>query len=253
MSTYNDLSKQISDLTGNENQASQDQIKALQGQYGYNDAYNNLQGVRRNVSDTQSALNALPEQLQQRTAGSLTTAGQLARLTTTESDPISKQLATLNQQQSLGQQGMTDIQNQINQGLGLWQQSYADRLSALQNQQSQAFQAQQADAAADAQQKAWNDYYASQGAGSTTTNEGTGNNLTIQTQDPYDPLGFNIGLPFAAFGGIGTVNNLANSRIPNTPVSNATNLLALPGAVQSAGKKVIGSIGSKLAKKVPKK
>jgi len=144
MTDYNQLSKQISDLTSGEAQAGQQQYQQLQNQLGYQPAYENLQKVRRNVTETQSALNALPEQLQQRTAGTLTTSGQLARLTATESDPISKQLATLNQQQTLGQQGMADINAQLQQGMGLWSQSYQDQLKALAQQQQNAFATQQA-------------------------------------------------------------------------------------------------------------
>ena len=143
MGDYNQLSKQISDLTASEPQMLQQQQQALQNQYGYNDAYNNLQNIRRNVSDTQSSLDALPQQLQQRTAGSLTTAGQLARLQTTESDPISKQLAILNQQQTLGQQDMTDINNNIQQGMTQNRQSFTDQMTALQQQQQDAFNAEQ--------------------------------------------------------------------------------------------------------------
>ena len=134
---YNTVSKQISDLVGNESANMDKQQQALQGQYGYQDAYNNLQGIRRNVSDTQSALNALPEQLQQRTAGSLTTAGQLGRLTATESDPIAKQLATLNSTQTNQQLALGDINKMIDTGMSRYQQSYTDQLKALQNQQSQ--------------------------------------------------------------------------------------------------------------------
>lgn len=150
---YNGVSKQISDLIGGRNTAQDQELANLQNQYKYQDTYNSLQGIRRNVSDTEKALSALPEQMQQRTAGSLVTSGQLGRLVNSESDPISKNLATLNQSQGLQQQGMTDINNLISQGQNRYQQSYQDQLGNLQNQQSQLFQAQE-NAKAQAQARA---------------------------------------------------------------------------------------------------
>lgn len=151
---YNGVSKQISDLIGGRNTAQDQELANLQNQYSYQDNYNSLQGIRRNVSDTEKALSALPEQMQQRTAGSLVTSGQLGRLVNSESDPISKNLATLNQSQGLQQQGMTDINNLISQGQNRYQQSYQDQLGNLQNQQSQLFQAQENARAQAAQRQA---------------------------------------------------------------------------------------------------
>lgn len=150
---YNSISKQISDLIGTRPQAEQKELADLQNKYNYQDTYNSLQGIRRNVSDTEKALADLPQQLQQRTAGTLMTSGQLGRLVNTETDPIAKNLATLNKTQGLTQQSMADINNLIAQGQQSSRLNYTDMLSNLQNQQSQLFQAQEAAKAA-AQQRA---------------------------------------------------------------------------------------------------
>ena len=150
---YNNVSKQISDLIGGRNAAQDQELQNLQNQYSYQSNYDALQGIRRNVSDTEKALSALPEQMQQRTAGSLVTSGQLGRLVNSETDPIAKNLATLNKNQGLQQQGMTDINNLISQGQGRYQQTYQDKLAYLMSQQQQLFQAQE-NAKAQAQARA---------------------------------------------------------------------------------------------------
>lgn len=169
MGDYNQVSKQISDLIGGRSAQEQQDTANLQNQYGYQSQYDTLQGIRRNVSDTEKALSDLPGQMQQRTAGSLVTSGQLGRLVNSESDPISKNLATLNKSQGLGEQSMTDINNLITQGQNTSRLNYTDKLGYLQNVQQQLFQAQEnakaraaqqaaADAQARAQAKAYQDY-----------------------------------------------------------------------------------------------
>lgn len=88
---YQDTSNQLNNIIESSKTEKTQGEQALKQQLGYEDKQKNLDSITSQFYETQKRLDALPEAVQQRTAGRNVTQAQLDRIIGSEADPLSKQ------------------------------------------------------------------------------------------------------------------------------------------------------------------
>lgn len=136
---YNNLNTQLNKLVGDYTQGSDARSNDLKKQYGYFDAINNLDNIRKSVANTDQMLTDLPQNLRQRSAGRLITNAQFSRIKAAEQDPLVQQLTNLNRGLDVGQQGVNDIRSIIQDELSRYDNNFKTTYGNLDTQRNLAF------------------------------------------------------------------------------------------------------------------
>lgn len=122
-------------------QSYQDIQKGLASKLGLDEKRKSLENISKTIIDTEKLLEQVPEavQLRARQLGGPTTAAQLSKLSTVQQAPITKQIGELSRAEQTGQVGLSDIQNQILQELGLIKETRGTEREDWWNKINQAF------------------------------------------------------------------------------------------------------------------
>lgn len=154
MDEYNRISKQIEDAQKNYATTRDAKIGELKTSYGYDDRIKSLDSIRKSVAENEGMLESLPENVRQRTAGSLMTNAQLQRRTAAEQNPLITALSSLSRNQGVQQQGLNDIDAQLKDAMNTMYQDYTGNLNNLFDTRNKAFDKYKMDY--DAQQQEYN-------------------------------------------------------------------------------------------------
>lgn len=148
------LTNQINKLIQGRGQNRSLARQRLENRYDIGGRQSTIEDIRRRTGDVERRLQALPQQLKNRTSGRLVSQGQLDRLTSAEQNPLMQALQGSTRQLGIEQQGLSDLQNIIQQRLGESDALYQDRLNQMRLQQQNVFSRAQAERALEAQRAA---------------------------------------------------------------------------------------------------
>lgn len=99
-----------------------------------------LDSFRKQAANTERMLSQLPQNVQNRTAGRLMTAGQLARLQATEARPLAQTLQDISRSRDVEQAGLRDTWGMIDSLLGDKRSNLYNTLQSMQQDRNATFE-----------------------------------------------------------------------------------------------------------------
>lgn len=128
-------------------------VSKLKTESGYGDKQAALDTATKTLYETQKRLDMLPENVRQRTAGRPVTMAQLNRITSAESDPLTKQAQAMSMSRGQSQDALSRVDQAIKDYIGNFNTDLTTRSNALGGEADALFQTYQATEARNAEER----------------------------------------------------------------------------------------------------